>query len=242
MRTVRIFQVGLYQPGQQLQLTPEASHHVGQVLRMQIGDSLTLFCGDNQEFSARIYALQKKQVVVQIESSTEVDRESPLNIHLAQAISKGDRMDFVMQKAVELGVTSISPIISQHCAVRLNTEKSEKKVHLWQVIAIAACEQSGRNCVPQVHNAMTFDSYIKDCEGELKLILNPEATKSWRDFAIKKQPIQLLVGPEGGFSLEETTMALAQGFQSISLGPRILRTETAAISMISILQALGGDL
>ncbi|WP_058534144.1 16S rRNA (uracil(1498)-N(3))-methyltransferase [Legionella saoudiensis] len=242
MRTVRIYQPGDYQSGQLLELSPEASQHVGIVLRMQAGEPLTLFCGDNREFAATIHTVKKKQVMVMIDAIAEVNKESPLPIHLAQAISKGERMELVMQKAVELGVSSITPIITERCVVKLDKERMAKKLHQWQSIVIAACEQSGRNTVPQVHQPLSLAQYIQEVQAELKLILHPGTSKTWRDYTFGKENISLLIGPEGGLSNDEMSMACAQGFQPLSLGPRILRTETAAITVLSVLQAVGGDL
>ncbi|MDR3502228.1 MAG: 16S rRNA (uracil(1498)-N(3))-methyltransferase [Legionella sp.] len=242
MRTVRIYQPGDYQCGQFLELSPEASQHVGVVLRMQAGETLTLFCGDNREFAATIHTVKKKQVIVTIDAMTEVSKESPLHIHLAQAISKGERMELVMQKAVELGVSSITPIITARCVVKLDKERMAKKLHQWQSIVIAACEQSGRNTVPQVHQPLSLAQYLQEVQAELKLILHPGTNKTWRDYSLGKTNISLLIGPEGGLSEDEMTTACAQGFQPLSLGPRILRTETAAITVLSVLQAVGGDL
>lgn len=242
MRVIRIYQPGDYQSGQSLELSPEAGQHVGVVLRMQPGELLTLFCGDNREFTATITTVKKKQVIVSLGLALEVNRESPLPVHLAQAISKGDRMEWVMQKAVELGVASITPIISDRCVVKLDKERMEKKRHQWQAIAVAACEQSGRNQVPVVHQPITLINYVQTAPFQLKLILHPEGAKTWRDFDLKQPSIGLLIGPEGGLSDEEVSLACEYGFQSLSLGPRILRTETAAITALSMLQAVGGDL
>ncbi|MGL5741874.1 MAG: 16S rRNA (uracil(1498)-N(3))-methyltransferase [Legionella sp.] len=242
MRTVRIYQPGDYHSGQLLELSPEASQHVGVVLRMQIGEHLTLFCGDNREFDAIIEDVKKKQVSVRVGSGTDTSLESPLTIHLAQAISKGERMEWVMQKAVELGAASITPVISERCVVKLDKERMTKKLHQWQSIVIAACEQSGRNTVPVVHPAVTLDHYMNEVQAELKLILHPGGAKNWRNYNIGAAPIALLIGPEGGLSESEVNFACQNGFQSLSLGPRILRTETAAITALSVLQAVGGDL
>lgn len=242
MRTVRIYQPGNYDTGQLLELSPEASQHVGVVLRMQVGEQLILFCGDNREFEAAIEHVQKKRVVVVVGSRKNISRESPLTIHLAQAISKGERMEWVMQKAVELGVTSITPIISARCVVKLDKERMVKKLQQWQAIVIAACEQSGRNAVPTVHQPVTLACYVREVQAELKFVLHPETDKSWRDYVINQSAITLLIGPEGGFSDDEIQVAREYGFQPLSLGPRILRTETAAITALSVLQAVGGDL
>ncbi|MCW8409148.1 16S rRNA (uracil(1498)-N(3))-methyltransferase [Legionella sp. PATHC035] len=242
MRAVRIYQSGNYHTGQHLELSPEASQHVGVVLRMQVGEKITLFSGDDREFDATIVAVKKKQVTVVIGSVNEVSRESPLAIHLAQAISKGERMEFVMQKAVELGVTSITPLITERCVVKLDKERMAKKLHQWQAIVIAACEQSGRNQVPAVNAPITLEHYVREVQVGLKLILHPGENKKWRDYMIGSAAIALLIGPEGGLSDHEVQLACQHGFQPLSLGPRILRTETAALTALSLLQAIGGDL
>lgn len=242
MRTIRIYQPGNYQSGQLLELSPEASQHVGVVLRMQAGEHLTLFCGDNREFHATITLVKKKQVVVEVGVAQEINHESPLKVHLAQAISKGERMEFVMQKAVELGVTSITPIITSRCVVKLDKERMAKKLHQWQAIVIAACEQSGRNVVPVVHQPLSLEYFLSEVQADLKLVLHPGGNKTWRDYALKSATISLLIGPEGGLSDEEVENAQVHGYHALSLGPRILRTETAAITALSVLQAVGGDL
>ena len=242
MKTVRIYQPGTYTAGQTLELSPAGSQHVGVVLRMQPGDQLTLFSGDNREFLATISAVLKKKVIVDINSVQMLSRESPRAIHLAQAISKGERMELVIQKAVELGVTSITPLLTARCVVKLDAERLEKKLAQWQGIAIAACEQSGRNALPTIHPACTFDTYLRQCQAAFKLVLYPLAAKTWRDYVFTGGDIALLIGPEGGLSEDEVEMAKAMQFQPLSLGPRILRTETAAISALSVLQAVSGDL
>lgn len=242
MRTIRIFQQGNYTTGQTFELSADAGQHVGVVLRMQVGMPLTLFSGDNREFQATISEVKKKKVWVTIHDEAIVNRESHRAIHLAQALAKGERMEWIMQKAVELGVTSISPIITSHCAVRLDDARMIKKQEQWQAIAISACEQSGRNYVPKVHPISSFESYIQQCNATLKLILEPTASNSWRDLQLSTGDIALLIGPEGGLSDDEILRAQAQQFRAITLGPRILRTETAAITALSILQAMAGDL
>ena len=242
MKTVRIYQPGHYETGNIIELSVAAGLHVGVVLRMQPGELLTLFCGDNREFSATITSVHKKKVMVTINTMHEVNRESPRLIHLAQAISKGDRMEWVIQKAVELGVTTITPLLTTYCVVRLDAERLAKKHAQWQAIAIAACEQSGRNQLLTIYPTCTLDSYLHQCQAQTKLILHPEAAKSWRDYTFVDGDIALLIGPEGGLSDDEVTLATAAQFQPLCLGPRILRTETAAIAAISLIQAITGDL
>ncbi len=242
VREIRIYQPGNYDSGQLLELSPEAGQHVGVVLRMQPGEQLTLFCGDNREFEVTIESVKKKQVWVRVGEAHYKNRESSLNIHLAQAISKGDRMELVMQKSVELGVYSITPLIAERCAVKLDAERIAKKLHQWQNIVIAACEQSGRNTVPVVHPPVHLDEYIQTTRPGLKLILHPNRSKTWRDYPLQQTDVSLVIGPEGGFCDEEVDLACKYGYLALSLGPRILRTETAAITALSVLQAVGGDL
>ena len=242
MRSVRIYQPGSYGVGEIVELSPSASQHVGVVLRMQPNDSLVLFCGDNREFSATIDRVDKKKVVVRITDVQEKNCESPRLIHLAQAISKGDRMEWVIQKAVELGVASITPLFTTRCVVKLDANRLEKKHQQWQAIAIAACEQSGRNQVPELYPAITLDNFLNRCSAPIRFVLNPHGAISWRDYHSSTGDIALLIGPEGGLSDDEITQAQSQGFQSMVLGPRVLRTETAAIAALSVLQAVCGDL
>ncbi|CAM2740242.1 16S rRNA (uracil(1498)-N(3))-methyltransferase [Legionella worsleiensis] len=242
MREIRIYQPGCCPVGQVLELTPDAGQHVAVVLRMQAGEPLTLFCGDNREYSAVIERVKKKQVHVAIKEVKEVNRESPLSVHLGQAISKGDRMELVMQKAVELGVASITPLLTERCAVKLDKERMAKKVNQWQNIVISACEQSGRNVIPPVHPPLLLEDYLGLANAASKYILHPEGKKTWRDYPIGSSDISLIIGPEGGWSDDEIKLACQSEYLPLSLGPRILRTETAAITALSVLQAVGGDL
>ncbi|MFC3908178.1 16S rRNA (uracil(1498)-N(3))-methyltransferase [Legionella dresdenensis] len=242
MRTIRIFQPGDYQAEQTIQLTPEAGQHVGVVLRMWEGEPLTLFNGDNYEYQATIIEIHKKKVLIKIDSRRLVNRESGRIIHLTQAVSKGDRMEMVVQKAVELGVSSITPVITEHCAVKLDQERSQKKCQQWQAIAVAACEQSGRNVVPVVNPMISFSQFLAQPHADLNFVLYPEAQKNWRTYQFAECSIGLIIGPEGGLSSNEIAQLFTAGFQPLSLGPRVLRTETAAITALSVLQAVCGDL
>jgi 16S rRNA (uracil1498-N3)-methyltransferase len=242
MREIRIYQPGNYQVGDTVLLSDDAGHHVGVVLRRQVGDPLTLFCGDNREFQTMVSAVNKKKVNVTVLTERVANRESSRAIHLAQGISKGDRMDLVVQKAVELGVTSITPLITERCAVKLNDDRLNKKNLQWQAIAVAACEQSGRNVVPEIRAVMTMEAYLQSKRPALNFVLYPNAGKGWRDYALQQLDIGLLIGPEGGLSDDEINRLFSQGFSPLCLGPRVLRTETAAIVALSVLQAVGGDL
>jgi 16S rRNA (uracil1498-N3)-methyltransferase len=242
MRTIRIYQPGSYTPGESIALSASASQHVGVVLRMKTGDPLTLFCGDNREFSATILSVLKKQVLVQLHSVITVNRESPCALHLAQGIAKGDGMEWIVQKATELGVASIWPLLTQHGSVKHDPARLIKKHAQWQAIAISACEQSGRNTLPIIHEPCTLNHYLQQCTTSNKWILDPQATCSWRNHVHASAELTLLVGPEGGFHPEEITQAAVAEFKPLTLGPRILRTETAAIAALSVLQATAGDL
>ena len=242
MRTIRIYQPGIDACGQLIELSAAASQHVGVVLRMQPDEPLTLFCGDNREFLSTIETVHKKKVFVRINSVHHANRESPRKIHLAQAISKGERMELVVQKAVELGIASITPLLTEHCVVRLDADRLAKKQAQWQNIAISACEQSGRNQLPIIFPACSLGTFLQHCQATTKLILYPDATKSWRDYLFPDGDIALLIGPEGGLSGDEVNQAMLALFQPLCLGPRILRTETAAIVALGVLQAVAGDL
>ncbi|WP_131782211.1 16S rRNA (uracil(1498)-N(3))-methyltransferase [Legionella gresilensis] len=242
MRKIRVYQAGEYEIGQQIELSSEAGQHVGVVLRMQPGERLTLFCGNNYEFNTEIVSVHKKKVIVKILSKQEVNRESPCLIHLAQAISKGERMEIVVQKAVELGVASITPLITEHCAVKVDSERFEKKRLQWQAIAISACEQSGRNKIPKINPIISLQQYLRQPLPKLNVVLTPDAMQNWKGLEQKIPEIGLIIGPEGGLSTIELDYLIKQQFLPMSLGPRILRTETAAIVALSVLQAVCGDL
>ncbi|MBP6918235.1 MAG: 16S rRNA (uracil(1498)-N(3))-methyltransferase [Legionellaceae bacterium] len=242
MRTIRIYQPGHYQLGQTLTLSEAGAQHVGLVLRLPEGANITLFCGDNYEYQAIITSIHKKRIQVCIEKVTLVNRESPRGIHLAQGIAKGDKMEWIIQKAVELGVASITPIVTDRSVVRLDANRLEKKQHQWQAISISACEQSGRNHIPTIHPTCSFEHFLQHSGAQFKWMLSPQAQQSWPEIPEYSAELALLVGPEGGFSPQELTYAEQHQVQGICLGPRILRTETAAITAIGILQMLYGDL
>lgn len=242
MRSIRIYEPGVYQCGQMLELSEGASRHIALVLRMQPGEAITLFCGDNQEFHATIDTVLKKKVIVTIQKQQLVNRESACTIQLAQAIAKGDRMEMVVQKAVELGVSCITPVITSRCAVRLDADKLTKKQAQWQAIALSACEQCGRNKIPIIHQPLPLAHFLQQCQATYRLVLDPYAKTTWHDFDAITQDVALLIGPEGGLTEEEIAQARSNNFQPWRLGPRVLRTETAAIAGITLLQSVMGDL
>jgi 16S rRNA (uracil1498-N3)-methyltransferase len=225
MRIPRIYYPNPIPLEEEFQLTEEAGHHIASVLRLKANHPIVLFNGDGNEYSAQIINAQRKKVFVEADACLTLSKESSLNIHLGQGVSKGDRMDTVLQKSVELGVTEITPILTERCTVKLDEARWEKKLLQWQKIIIGACEQSGRNTLPS----------------SSRLVLAPGAEKPLARQPYNSQGFRLLIGPEGGLSEGEIHQANESGFTSCSLGPRILRTETAAISSISILQAQHGD-
>lgn len=241
MRTIRIYTTASCQPEQIYALEDDAANHVGRVLRMQSGQELTLFNGDGYDYPAIITEAGKKQVLVNVLSQQPNPVESPLQIHLGQGISRGDRMDFAIQKAVELGVTAITPLFTERCGVKLDGERLQKRTEQWQKIAISACEQSGRSIVPMVHPAIPLPHWLAQPTKELKLTLHPRATDTIKTLNAT-QHIRLVIGPEGGFTDQEITQTFNAGFTGIQLGPRVLRTETAALTAISALQLQFGDL
>ncbi len=225
-----------------ISLSDDAAGHVGRVLRMTTGQDVLLFDGSGAEFPATINEVSKKNVTVEVKERIERSIESSLNLHLGQVISRGDKMEFTIQKAVELGVNTITPLISERCGVKLNAERFEKKLQQWQKIVIAACEQCGRNVVPEVRPLMQLEQWCAEDYDGLKLNLHPRAKYSINTLPEPVNKVRLLIGPEGGLSDEEIQMTEQYQFEETLLGPRVLRTETAGLAAITALQVRFGDL
>jgi 16S rRNA (uracil1498-N3)-methyltransferase len=243
MRNTRIYHPEILEMGKNVMLGRDAAHHVATVLRFKVGDEFTLFDGKGTEYQVRIVDIQKKQVQVTLISTNICTKESPLKIHLAQGVAKGERWAYSLQKAVELGVTEITPLWTQHVAYKWEKKIDEKKMEQWNAILISACEQSGRTQIPRLNPLCRFEDFIKKELSDNKIILQPEVGIHWKSLKWKSESnCLLLIGPEGGFSDNEYQIALEHGFQGITLGPRVLRTETAVVSGLTILQALHGDL
>ncbi|MEN5018038.1 16S rRNA (uracil(1498)-N(3))-methyltransferase [Erwinia sp. Eh17-17] len=242
MRIPRIYHPEPLENGSETSLSDEAANHVGRVLRMVPGQTLELFDGTNLTFSAEIIQADKKNVRVRITSSRADSRESPLHLHLGQVMSRGEKMEFTIQKAVELGVNIITPLFSERCGVKLDAERLAKKIQQWQKIAIAACEQCGRNVVPEVRAAMALDAWCAEQDSGLRLNLHPRAEHSINTLPLPVERVRLLIGPEGGLTSDEIAMTAQHGFTDILLGPRVLRTETTALTAMTALQVRFGDL
>ena len=225
-----------------LEAPADHAHHVAHVLRLKAGDSLTVFDGRGCEYPAVIERIGRSGVTLRLGEPAAVDRESPIEVTLAQGISSGERMDYTVQKAVELGVRSIEPLAVERSVVRLSGERAARRVAHWQAIAVAACEQCGRNRVPEVRPIAGFAAWLAAApEAALRLTLSPLARSSLRELERPRGRIVLLVGPEGGLSPREQTDAAAAGFSAVRLGPRVLRTETAAVAALAAMQTLWGD-
>ncbi|MBI0060424.1 16S rRNA (uracil(1498)-N(3))-methyltransferase [Gilliamella sp. M0320] len=238
----RIFQPYTINQNSLITLDDNAFNHLIRVLRMKTGESITLFDGSNQITPAVIHEVNKKTVIVKTANSVLDNRESPLNIHLGQVISRGDKMEFTIQKSVELGVNTITPLLSERCGVKLDQERLEKKVQQWQKIVISACEQCGRNIIPSINPVMKLETWCANLTDSLKLNLHPKAEQGINQLPCDNNNISLLIGPEGGLSNEEISMTHQYQFTDILLGPRVLRTETAALTVITALQVRFGDL
>ena len=221
---------------------PEAqAHHVGRVMRRRVGDAVRLFDGCGHEFDAVLSVVDRKCVEVLLGEPVNVTPESPLRVHLGQAISKGDRMDIAIQKSVELGVAEITPLYTERSDVRLKGEREERKWQHWLAVAASACEQCGRATLPVIHPPMALAAWLTQREEAMKLMLQP-GRSALEEYEHNPEQVALLIGPEGGFSEEEITLAANQQFDVLSLGPRILRTETAPIAAMTLLQYRYGDL
>ena len=242
MRVPRIYQNSPLNVGASVSLDDDAANHVGRVLRMVPDQEICLFNGQGGQYQAVITESGKKHVTVQITDFSALSVESPLSIHLGQVISRGDKMEFTIQKSVELGVNVITPLWSSRCGVKLQGDRLDKKLEQWQKIAISACEQCGRNSVPLIRPVMSLENWLAEPTDVLKLTLHPRAQYSVGTLPEPTHGVRLVIGPEGGLSDDEIALTEQYNFQEMLLGPRVLRTETAALTAITALQCRFGDL
>lgn len=241
MKQIRIYQHTELTSGTSLSLDKVASNHLLRVLRLRQGDEFILFNGDGCEYPSKL-EISAKTAIAQINDVRETTRESCLQLHLYQGISKGERMDFAIQKAIELGVSEITPVFCERTVVSLKGDRLSKKQQHWQGIAISACEQSGRNRIPAIHPAQTFSQALAADNTQLKLMLDPTADQQLASLQPEDNTLSIYIGPEGGFSDNEIVQAQSNQLRGINLGPRILRTETAALAAVTACQLLWGDL
>jgi 16S rRNA (uracil1498-N3)-methyltransferase len=236
----RFFVPMVLSPGAEIELPERAARHVA-VLRLRLGETVTLFNGDGGEFAAELTRVSKDATRARLVSGRTIERESPLAITLAQCVSSGDRMDVTLQKSTELGVARIVPLASERSIVRLSQDRADRRVAHWRGVVTAACEQCGRNRVPEVAAIMDFDAFLAGTTGDaLRLLLAPDAAQDLK-ILDPARAVTLLVGPEGGLSPGEWRQAEASGFVPVRFGPRVLRTETAPLAVIAAMQTLWGD-
>jgi 16S rRNA (uracil1498-N3)-methyltransferase len=251
VRLTRVYVEATLIPGSLVELPPDTASHLAKVLRARSGDELILFNGDGREFNGAVEAVRGSRVSASVGDGRPVDRESPLAITLVQCVPRGDRMDFIVQKATELGVARIVPVLSQRSVVRLDKSQAESKSMHWRAVAVSACEQCGRNRLPAIDTAQPLLNYLGESSpgAGLRLVLEPESATSLaaaRDTSVGAAgPIveaEIAIGPEGGFASDELEAFRVAGFSEVGLGPRILRTETAAIAAVVSLQSRLGDM
>ncbi|MFD0739985.1 16S rRNA (uracil(1498)-N(3))-methyltransferase [Lysobacter koreensis] len=244
MRLTRVHVAAPLRAGSEIALPEASAAHLSRVLRLGLGDACVLFNGDGHDYAARIVAVGKRELRLAVGDATQVRRESPLAITLLQGIARGEKMDLILQKATELGVTQVRPLSSQRSEVRLDDARAEKRLAHWRAVVAAACEQSGRATVPDVHAPLSLAAVLGALpDGGLRLILDPDGEVGLRTLdVLPGTPVLLAVGPEGGWSPLDREQLQAAGFGGLRLGPRILRTETAGLAAIAALQARFGDL
>jgi 16S rRNA (uracil1498-N3)-methyltransferase len=228
-------------PGARFSLPPGPARHAARALRLAAGDSITLFDGRGGEYAARIERIHRDEVAVSVGSFADVERESPLQVVLAQGISSGERMDYTLQKAVELGIAAIQPIAAKRSVVKLAGERIERRIAHWQAVVASACEQCGRNRVPPVGTPLSLAAWLGQRRAGRLLFLSPLAEVRLADLAPPTGTDCLVAGPEGGFEADELAALGAVGAIPVRLGPRVLRTETAAVAALAALQTLWGD-
>lgn len=242
MRTIRTHLDAPLSIGQRLTLPEPASNHLVRVLRLGVGDACVLFNGDGRDYAARLLSLQKRGAEVEVLARVEVGNESPLRITLAQGIARGEKMDWILQKATELGVAAIAPIVTDRTEVKLDAERGDKKLQHWRGVMAAACEQCGRARLPTLAEPKTLARHAAADMAGVKLALDPDGDVTLAALEIPAgASISLVVGPEGGLSDRDLASLRAGGYRGLRLGPRILRTETAGLAALAALQAMHGD-
>lgn len=241
MRLSRIYTAQALTVDGVVELEGQASHYLARVLRVSAGDPVTLFNADGRDYMGQVVEVKRQSVKVRILSVRQPGNESPLKISLVQAISRGERMDYSLQKATELGVARIQPVISSRVEVRLDEKRADKRLAHWRAVVVSACEQSGRARVPDVGAPMSLNEWLSGPGTSESLVLDPLARQRLSTYSIQSDAVSVLVGPEGGFSEAEIRQIGSAGVAAVSLGPRVLRTETAGPAAITLLQSMAGD-
>ncbi|WP_417581263.1 16S rRNA (uracil(1498)-N(3))-methyltransferase [Nitrincola sp.] len=241
MRVPRFYEAQPLAGLSELTLSDSSFQHAGKALRLREGDRLCLFNGDGQEYDAQITSASKRSIQVNITGARAAATESALNIEIGQALSRGERMDYAVQKATEMGCHTLTPLFTERCEVKLTAERQDKRQRHWQQIAISACEQSLRNRLPEIATPQPLQTWLETCQAEVKLVLHHHSATALTNMP-PPTSVALLIGPEGGLTETEVAQAIAQGFQPLALGPRVMRTETAPVAACAVLQYLWGDL
>ncbi len=241
MRIHRVYTPARLEPGTRAVLEGQQAHYLGRVLRVAQGQRVVLFNGDGRDYVCEIQQAGRNSLELEVMSRLPARAESPLGITVIQAVSRGERMDQTLQKCTELGAVAFQPVWSERVEVKLKGEKLEKRQRHWQSVVVAACEQSGRAVVPEVRPALSLADYLSLDRDACRLVLSPGAEQALSRLD-PATSVEVLVGPEGGFSDKELAHVAARGVTPVSLGPRILRTETAAPAAVAVLQASHGDL
>lgn len=241
MRVPRLYTTSALTAGQSIQLDEAAARYISRVLRMEPGRPLILFNGEGGEYDAVLESVGKKQVSVSITEHRALDRQSPLKIHLGIGLSKGDRFEWVLQKATELGVHSITPLFTERSEVKLSGDRLQKKLDHWRQITLSSCEQCQLNRPPQLHTVSKYEQWLLAADQQHKFVLHHRSEQTL-EATLRPESVALVIGPEGGLSENEIEQAMNQGFAPLTLGPRVLRTETAPLAAISVMQYLWGDL
>jgi len=245
VRVHRVYTPQALEPDREIRLDEHASHYLGRVLRVAAGQRLVLFNGDGHEYAAEVLRPARAGMTLRVDSRLPGLPESPLSIFVVQAVSRGERMAETLQKCTELGAAGFQLLDTERVEVRLHGDKLDKRMTHWRGVIVSACEQCGRSRVPELLPPVALDEWLQACTDAVRLVLDAGAERSlalWAAGPHTAPTVQLAIGPEGGFSDAELTRVRAAGLQAVSLGPRILRTETAAPAAVSVLQALSGDL
>ena len=241
MRIPRVYQSRPLSLGQVIELDAQATAHLTKVLRLRVGDALVIFNGEGGEYGATVVAIERRAASIKISEFVDHNVESPLELVLVQGVSRGERMDYTVQKAVELGVTRIVPVLTNRTVVNLKGDRQSRRQEHWQSVVNSACEQSGRNFVPEVSPIIPLHQWLAEPFDGLKLVLHHRAENSLAELESPKGRVTLLIGPEGGLAPGELSAVQAANYLPLRLGPRVLRTETASVAALSVLQWLWGD-